>query len=119
MPGEHRPREARDTTTGRVIALDLEYATNLWTRFRGLMLRRELRAGHGLLIRPCSSIHMMWMRFPIDAVFVSASGRVTGVSRNVHPWWGFARGGRDTDAVLELRVGAAAGVEAGHQLDFS
>jgi uncharacterized membrane protein (UPF0127 family) len=98
------------------VASPLEYATNAWTRFRGLMLRRELSAGAGLLIRPCGSIHMMFMRFPIDAVFLDGSGRVTKVAHGVRPWVGMAYGGRGAKAVIELPVGGAARVQAGDQL---
>ncbi|HEX5040834.1 MAG TPA: DUF192 domain-containing protein, partial [Candidatus Limnocylindria bacterium] len=53
------------------------------------------------------SIHMFFMRYAIDAVFVSGEGRVTKVAANLKPWrvvlW--ARGSRDC---LELRAGAAA-----------
>lgn len=93
MPATDRPRIARDAATGRVIASQLEYATNPWTRFRGLMLRGEPVPG-GLLIRPCSAIHTLFMRFAIDAVFFDRVGVVTGVSRNFRPWWGLAFGGR-------------------------
>ena len=112
-------RIARDVTTGSVVASPLEYATNPWTRFRGLMLRRSLPAGSGLLIRPCSSIHMMFMRFPIDAVFIDATGQVTRVARNVRPWVGFASGGRGAKAVIELPAGAAGNVDVGDQIEFS
>lgn len=105
-------------TTGARLAERAESATNPWTRFRGLMLRGGLAAGEGLVIRPCSSIHMMFMRFPIDAVFFDKEGRVTRVARNVRPWTGMAMGGRGAKGVIELPVGAAEGVEPGHQLQF-
>lgn len=118
MPAASRPRVARDAATGRVVVAELEYATNLWTRFRGLMLRRAPRPGGGLLIQPSGSIHMLFMRFPIDAVFFDRNGVVTGVSRNVRPWTGIAWGGRGSHSVLELAVGGADGIEVGHQLEF-
>ncbi len=119
MPALTLPRVVRDLATGHIIASDLEYATNPWTRFRGLMLRSTPAPGGGLLIRPCSSIHMFFMRFPIDAVFFDRAGVVTGVSRNVRPWWGLAFGGRGAHAVIEMRVGDADGIEVGHELEFS
>lgn len=119
MPAAPRPRTVRDVTSGQVIATNLEYATNPWTRFRGLMLRRAPVPGGGLLIRPCSSIHMLFMRFPIDAVFFDRAGTVTRVARNVRPWRGLAFGGRGAHAVIEMRAGDADGIEAGHQLELS
>lgn len=106
----------RNLTTGEVVVEHLERADTLWTRFRGLMLRRSLPVGGGLLIEPCSSIHMMWMRFPIDAVWLDADRRVTKVSPRVPRWIGLARGARGTRAVVELPATAASRVEPGHQL---
>jgi hypothetical protein len=61
---------------------------------------------------------MMFMRFAIDAVFFDRDGRVTKVARGVRPWIGLAFGGRKSHGVLELPVGAAAGVEPGQTLQF-
>ncbi len=107
-------------TTANVPVADLaKDASNWWSRFRGLMLASPLDDGEGLRIEPCGSIHMMFMRFPIDAVFYNEDGTVTKVSRNVRPWTGFAFGGRGAKGVLELPVGAAEAIEPGHQLKFA
>ena len=60
---------------------------------------------------------MFFMRYPIDAVFISKRGRVTKVVQNLKPWrvvW-WAPGARDC---LELRAGAAAesGTQVGDEL---
>lgn len=107
-----------DAATGRTLVEDLEHATSWWGRFRGLMLRGPLEPGAGLRIEPCSSIHMMFMRFPIDAVFYDRDGRVTKVARGVRPWIGLSGGGRGARGVLELPVGAADGIEPGLQIRF-
>lgn len=70
--------------------LQLETADTFFRRFCGLMLRRQLPAGHGLLIAPCSSIHMCFMRFAIDAVWVDKDMRILKISRHVRPWLGLA-----------------------------
>ncbi len=108
----------RDLTTGETIADELDYARGVVSRTRGLMMRGKLKAGAGLAIHPCSSIHMMFMRFPIDAVFYDKEFRVTKVARGVREWTGLAFGGKSAKGVVELPVGAAASVEAGHQLLF-
>lgn len=102
-------------TTGAVLATNLRRAASYWARFRGLMLRRRLGAGEGLAIEPCSSIHMMFMLFSIDAVFYDRELVVTRVSRKVRPWIGFAAS-RGAAGVCELPAGCAAGTERGHQL---
>lgn len=108
----------RNDSTATVLADSAREATSAWARFRGLMLQRSLPRGQALIIRPCSSIHMMFMWFPIDAVFFDGSGRVTRVGRRVPPWIGIAFGGRGAKGVIELPAGAAAGTEPGHQLSF-
>ena len=54
----------------RVVCESCSMADTPWTRFRGLMGRRELIPGQGLLLRPSGSIHTCFMRFPIDVVFI-------------------------------------------------
>ncbi len=109
----------RNTTTGRELAASAAMATNPWTRFRGLMLRPALPPGRGLVIRPCGSIHMIFMRFRIDAVFFDRENRVTKVARGLKPWTGFALGGRGAWGVVELPAGAADDTERGHILEFA
>jgi len=105
-------------TKGIVVAKELEIAASFWGRFRGLMGRRELAQGNAMLIRPSSSIHTFFMRFPIDAVFLDKADRVVLVADRVFPWR-LAFGGR-AHAVLELPAGAAAegGIEPGDMLSF-
>ena len=105
--------------TGRTIAENLAEADTFATRVRGLMFRSELGPGEGLRIEPCGSIHMMFMRFAIDAVFYDRDGRVTKVGRNVRPWIGVAFGGRGARGVIELANGAADDVEPGDTLAFA
>lgn len=103
-------------TGGIAVARQLHEARNPWQRFRGLMLRSRLDPGVGLRIEPCRSIHMMFMRFPIDAVFYDREGRVTKVARNVRPWVGFAFGGKGAHGVIELLAGSAPKLEPGDRI---
>ena len=105
------------TADGTVVAGEVEAATTLWPRFMGLMLRDTLPDGHGLVLRPCSSIHMFFMRFAIDAVFVDGEGTIVGVRPGLRPWTGFAMC-RRAKACIELPVGtsARAGIAVGDRL---
>ena len=83
---------------------------------RGLLGRRSLPSGEGILLQPASSIHTAFMLFPIDAVFVDSGGQVMKVVRSLRPWRAAAcRGAR---AVLELPAGEAErrGIAAGQRL---
>jgi uncharacterized membrane protein (UPF0127 family) len=84
-------------------------------RMRGLLGRRELPRNTGLLIRPCRSIHMWFMRFPIDAAFLDADLQVLKISRGLRPWQlAFAPGG--THCVLETAAGVLDGIAIGDRL---
>ena len=83
------------------------------TRMRGLLGRRGLRGGEGLLLQPAGSVHTFFMRFPIDVVFLDAERRILRIAPNVRPWR--AAGAKKAKSVLELAAGEAAriGMTAG------
>jgi len=99
-----------------VVCESCAVADSLWTRLGGLMGRRELEPGEGLLLRPSGSVHTCFMRFAIDVVFLDRALRVLAVSPAVRPWrLRLQRGAR---AVLELPAGQAGrvGLAPGDQL---
>jgi uncharacterized membrane protein (UPF0127 family) len=74
------------------------------SRLRGLLGRRGLEAGEGLMLKPAPSVHTFFMRFPIDAVFLDRDGTVLKM-RTLRPWR--VAGSRGAYATLELREGEA------------
>lgn len=106
-----------NVTKGTVVADQVRVASSSRDRTVGLLRTPTLGPGEGLWIERSPSIHMFFMPYAIDAVFVSKAGRVTKVVPNLRPWrvvW-WARGARDC---LELPSGAAAraGVSVGDEL---
>ena len=103
-------------TKDTVVVEEVTLATSMWSRFWGLMGKKSLPDGRGLLIDPCSSIHMFFMRFPLDVVFLDKDDRVTKVVKEIKPWR-MALGGGGKKA-LEIAAGAAstANIEAGDEL---
>jgi uncharacterized protein len=101
---------------GRVVCEELLLADGPLSRMRGLLGRRSLPREQGLLLRPASSIHTAFMRFPIDAVFLDGDGRVLHVAADLRPWR--AAGCRGARAVLELSAGESGrrGVRPGDRL---
>ena len=71
-------------------------------RARGLIGRRGLAKGEGMLIMQCNCIHTCFMRFPIDAIFLDAEGRVVKQVRGIRPWRVWIWGGWRARMVLEL-----------------
>jgi uncharacterized protein len=102
---------------GSVVCERSVVADRMLSRMKGLLGRRSLPAGEGLLIRPAPSIHTFFMRFPIDAVFLSRAGAVMKISADVGPWR--TRSCRRAYAVLELAAGEAArrGITIGDHLE--
>ena len=86
-------------------------------RLVGLMGRKKLGPGDGLVIRPCESIHTCWMRFPIDVIFTDVEDRVVRLFPAVPPWR-MKIGGRGADTVIEVPPGtiAASGTERGDRI---
>ncbi len=72
---------------------------------RGLLGRKELPSGEGILLRPAGSVHTFFMRFPIDVVFLDRELRVVAIAPDVPAWR--ARGARGAKIVLELAAGEA------------
>ena len=90
---------------GTLVAEPLEVAGNLLTRGLGLMGRGGLGERGGLLIERCNGIHMMFMRFPIDAVFVDKKGVVVKTYERLLPWIGMVPFVWRADRVAELPAG--------------
>ena len=116
---------ARNVERSTLLAERLETAGSLWGKFKGLMGRADLPPGDGLWLPASNGIHMMFMRFPIDAVFVTKADPA-GVRRvrSVHPslaaWTGLVPLIRGADGVLELPVGtiAASGTVVGDRVEI-
>ena len=93
---------------GSVVCERCVVADRMFSRMKGLLGKRHLATGHGLLIRPAPSVHTFFMRFPIDAVFLDGDHRVLRVASGVRPWR--AAAAKHSRAVLELASGEAARV---------
>jgi uncharacterized membrane protein (UPF0127 family) len=107
-------RENGEVVCERCLVADRPFA-----RMRGLLGRRSLPAGEGILLRPAGSIHTFFMRFAIDAVFLDRELRVVATAEDVVPWR--TRGARGSKAVLELAAGECArrGLHVGEQLSLA
>jgi uncharacterized membrane protein (UPF0127 family) len=105
------PLRALNVSRATDLADRLEVADGLWARFMGLMGRATLEPGAGLWLAG-NGIHMMFMRFPIDAVFLgrpdpqqAGAQPVLSVHRGLRAWTGLVPLVRGASGVLELPVG--------------
>jgi uncharacterized membrane protein (UPF0127 family) len=90
---------------GSVVCERCEVADRPFARMRGLLGRSTLEPGDGILLRPAASVHTLFMRFPIDAVFVDRDLVVQKVVPDLAPWR--AAGHRGARATFELAAGEA------------
>ena len=105
---------ARNVSRGTELGSSLEVADSLGSRFMGLMGRPTLAPGTGLWLTGTNGIHMMFMRFAIDAVFLGRADPARGgahpvlsVHRGLRAWIGVVPLVRGAAGVLELPVGTA------------
>ena len=106
MPPSRLPTAGiSDALCARFHLEHVEVARGWWGRARGLLGRRELPAGYGLLLQPCSAIHTLGMRFALDVVFLDGQGRVVRQFHRVPPHRLLIRGGPGAVAALELPAG--------------
>ena len=71
---------------GTVVCSRCEVADRALKRMRGLLGRRGLEPGGGMLITPAPSVMTFFMRFPIDVVFLDRERRIVGISHTLRPW---------------------------------
>lgn len=104
--------------SGRCLLPRVRVADGFWTRLVGLMGRSGLEAGTGLYFPRCCSIHMFFMRFAIDAVYLDSEKTVVKIVSHLRPWrLSWCPG---ADSVLEAPAGwsAEVGLEVGMNVEF-
>ncbi len=80
-------------------------ADSFTLRLRG-MIGRDFSSFDALLIQPCAEIHMMFMKYPIDAVFINSEGKIVRICTHLKPWTLYI-GAKRAKSVLELPAGKA------------
>ena len=101
---------------GTIVCERCLLAETALTRMKGLLGRRYLPPGEGILLMPAPSVHMAFMRFAIDAVFLDRDMRVVKIAADLKPWR--AAGARGSKHCLEIAAGEAArrGLTVGDRL---
>ncbi len=120
-----RARVLLEDASGGVHEVDVEVAATPETRTRGLMWRKELPAGQGMLfIFPSEEVQSFWMRntlIPLDMLFIDSTGRIVGIIESARPRTLTARSvGEPGRYVLEVPGGwsRSVGLERGGAVRF-
>jgi uncharacterized membrane protein (UPF0127 family) len=109
----------RNADRGTVLLANGKLYANTWSRFWGLMLKKGVADGEGILLTRSSSIHSFFMRFRFDAIFIDKENRVVKIVPAMKQWR-IAFGGKGAKDTIELAAGAAerANTQPGDQLVF-
>jgi uncharacterized membrane protein (UPF0127 family) len=84
--GHPRRAVVLNQSKGTSLGNRIEIADSSVTRFVGLLGRRGMVSGGGLLIVPSYGVHTLGMLFPIDVVFVDKEHRVVGLRKFLRPF---------------------------------
>jgi uncharacterized membrane protein (UPF0127 family) len=104
---------------GRVVCERCIVADRAHHRMRGLLGRRRLQPGEGMVLRPAWNVHTAFMRFPIDVIFLDADQVVIRIEAELAPWRTVScRGARE---VVELAAGECArrGLQTGDRVAWA
>jgi uncharacterized membrane protein (UPF0127 family) len=124
IEGSGKTLRALNQTRGTVLCERLEVAESMAAQSRGLLGRDGLAPGTGMLFEgsgflPLMWMHMFFMRFAIDIIFLGKSNRVLRINHSLKPWRvsSMVFGARKA---LELEAGAASrsGTVEGDQLEL-
>jgi len=99
-----------------VLGTDVERADSSWVRMRGLLGRKSLTRGGGMRFEPASSLHMLFMRFAIDVIYVDREERVVKLVSDLRPWRFSAARGAHSAYELPAGVIATAEIKIGDEL---
>ncbi len=69
-----------------IIAQNVMVADTFLTRVVGLLNRKSLPKDEALIITKCNSIHMFFMRFAIDVIFIDKNNQVVGLVERIKPF---------------------------------
>ncbi|MDP4162004.1 MAG: DUF192 domain-containing protein [Bacillota bacterium] len=107
-------------SNGADLANNVAMADTFVKRLTGLMFTKSLPNGHGLLIKPCQSIHTFFMNYSIDVLYLSEELEVVGMDETVRPAT-VGKYQRRAYSVLELPAGTiqVTGTKVGHYLSIT
>jgi uncharacterized membrane protein (UPF0127 family) len=88
MPDPHKSTSISffNRTKNTMVAANTRVADSFFSRLQGLLGSSPLQPGAGLYLIPCNAIHMFFMTFAIDAIFLDKENTVVGLEENLQPW---------------------------------
>ena len=94
----------KNLRTDEVIVPRASLAADPFNRMRGLLGKASLSPDEGIILQPASSIHTLFMRFPIDVIYLDDKGAIKKVVADLAPFrFSWARGAH---TVIEVPPGS-------------
>jgi len=111
--------KVRNKTKNTIVVEEALMADTFWRRLIGLMGKPELEENSGIILTPCNSVHTLFMRFPIDVIFLNNKLEVLLIKQNLRPW-SISPIVANAKYVLEVNAGKtlASHTEIGDSIDF-
>jgi uncharacterized protein len=109
---------------GSIVAAEVEYADTMFKQIVGLMFRKSVPESYAMVFSMKrdnrEGIHMLFVRFPIDVVFLDKDKRILDIRRNLKPWTGLAFSKKAFRYAMEMPAGAVAraSLKEGEKLDW-
>lgn len=105
---------------GQSLLKECAFSASPLFRMKGLLGHSELSEDEGIWLKPCAQIHMFFMRFSIDAIFLDRSNEILHIEHSIAPWR-VSRWVRKAHSVVECSAGKSEryGLETGDKLVFS
>ena len=97
-----------------LLSSNITLAENFKTRLVGLLNKKSLNENEGLLLKNCSLIHCFFMKFTIEAVYLSKDMKVL-YKETIKPWR-IGKLVKNCAHVLELPEGMAKDIEIGDNI---
>jgi uncharacterized membrane protein (UPF0127 family) len=92
---------------GAEIARNIEFTRTTFSQVMGLMFRKSMPHDYSMIFilkKPSQvSIHMLFVFFPIDVIFLNEEKKIMGLSR-LRPWVGY-KAMEDIKYIIEMRAG--------------
>lgn len=107
---------------GMEIAKNLEFARTKLRQMSGLMFRKDVPSDYSMIFvlkkQSPVNVHMLFMRFPVDVIFLDEEKKVMGLYR-LNPWTGY-KAVKNVKYVLEMEAGAIEryNISIGGQMEF-
>ncbi len=109
----------RNSTRHTILASSAAIADTCLKRLVGLLRHRSLGEGEALILIPCQSVHMMFMKFAIDVIFVDAQKKLVGLCSHLQPFR-FSRVFWKSACAIEIPPGTIekSGTRVGDTIEF-